>query len=58
MADDPTKAGSADRQRINVHQTHELAYWTKALGVSEETLRSAVQQVGVMAEDVRRHLNK
>jgi len=58
MADDPSKAGAADRKRINIHQAHEVRHWTKALGVSEEELRAAVKAVGVMADDVRRHLRK
>ena len=58
MADDPSKAGAADRKRINIHQPHEVAYWTEALGVSEEALRAAVNRVGVMADDVRQHLRK
>ncbi len=56
MVDDPTKSGPADRSRINIHQAHEVAYWTKALGVSEQRLREAVAAVGVMAADVRAHL--
>jgi hypothetical protein len=58
MADDPAKKGAADRSRINVNESHELAYWTKTLGVSEAQLREAVKHVGVMAADVRRHLGK
>ena len=58
MTDDSTKTGAADRLRINVNQPHELAYWTKTLGVSEDELRSAVGKVGVMANDVKRHFGK
>jgi hypothetical protein len=32
MADDQTNGGGQDRDRINVHHPHEVAYWTKALG--------------------------
>src|SRR5215217_6913206 len=31
MTDDRSKAGPADRSRINVHQDHEVQYWTNAL---------------------------
>lgn len=58
MADNLENRGSADRTRINIHEAHELRYWTKALGVTEEQLKSAVAKVGVMAADVRRHLGK
>lgn len=56
MADDLTKRGKADRDRINVNEAHEVRYWTKALGVSEAQLRDAVAQAGVMAADVRKLL--
>ena len=58
MADDTSKRGAADRSRINVHEPHEVRYWTKELGVSEEELKNAVAQVGVMAEAVRRQLSR
>jgi len=58
MADDLQNRGPADRARINVHEDHEVRYWTKALGVTEEQLKAAVTKVGVMAEAVRRHLGK
>ena len=53
MADDLTNRGSADRKRIALKQEHEVRYWTKALGVSEQRLREAVAAVGHMADDVR-----
>ena len=58
MPDDTTNRGAADRARINVHESHEVAYWTKALGVSAEELRKAVEAVGPMADAVRKHLGK
>lgn len=56
MADDLTNRGGADRSRINVNEDHEVAYWTKELGVSREQLVAAVRAVGVMVKDVREHL--
>lgn len=56
--DDKTNTGSPDRDRIALGQDHEVQYWTKALGVSPEQLQAAVQAVGPMAADVRRHLGK
>jgi hypothetical protein len=58
MADDTSKAGAADRNRINVNQPHEVQYWTKALNVSEDQLKKAVQSVGTSADAVRKHLGK
>ena len=58
MADDKSKTGTADRQRINVDQDHELQDWATRFGVSREQLRKAVEAVGPMADDVRRHLGK
>lgn len=56
MSDDLTKRGPADAARINVHEDHEVSYWTKALDCTAEELRAAVHQVGPMADDVRAHL--
>ncbi|AWH18444.1 DUF3606 domain-containing protein [Stenotrophomonas sp. ZAC14D2_NAIMI4_7] len=58
MADDKTKTGAADRDRINVNEDYELQYWTKALGVSADELRAAVKEVGPTAAAVREHLGK
>lgn len=58
MTDNLQNRGAADRSRINVHEAHEVRYWTKALDVTEEQLKAAVAQVGVMAADVRRQLGK
>lgn len=58
MADDLTNRSGPDRLRINVHEEHEVRYWTQELGVSREELTLAVQAVGVIAADVRKHLGK
>lgn len=58
MSDDRSNRGAQDRARINVHENHELEYWTKALGVSREELERAVKAVGVSADAVREHLGK
>jgi hypothetical protein len=52
VADDPTLTRPQDAQRVNVHQEHELRYWTQKFGVSAATLREAVEQVGPMVDDV------
>jgi hypothetical protein len=56
MADDLTDRGAQDRARINVNEAHEVRYWTEALNVDEDQLRSAVAAVGVSADAVRRFL--
>ncbi len=58
MADDLKNQGLQDRLRINVHEEHEVRYWTEELGISREELERAVKSAGVMAADVRKHLGK
>lgn len=58
MSDDLKNRGEQDRLRINVHEEHEVRYWTKELNITREQLESAVKAVGVMAVDVRKHLAK
>ena len=57
MSDNKSKA-VADRDRINVHEDHELRYWSHRFGVSPDALKRAVSKVGVMADDVARALGK
>jgi len=57
MPDDPKQTGRPDDVRIDPDQEHELAYWSKELGVSRDELRRAIQQVGPMVRDVERHLS-
>jgi Protein of unknown function (DUF3606) len=56
MADDKSKTGNPDRQRINTSQAHELRDWAAKYGVSEDMIRTAVTQVGNQAADVERYL--
>jgi hypothetical protein len=58
MADDLKNRGAQDRARVNVNEDHEVRYWTKKWGVSEEQLTAAVQKVGVVADAVARELGK
>jgi Protein of unknown function (DUF3606) len=58
MADDESKAGAADRARVNVNEAHELRYWTGKWNVTEQQLRDAVKKVGVMTNDVAQALGK
>jgi hypothetical protein len=57
MADDLSNRGGSDRKRVNINEEHEVRYWTQRFGCSEAELRQAVDQVGVVAEDVEAHLS-
>jgi hypothetical protein len=58
MSDNLNKTGKGDDIRININQPHEVVYWTKTLGVSEQRLREAVGAVGPMVKDVKKYLGK
>ncbi len=58
MLDNPDKPGPPDFRRVNIHEEHELNYWTKELGVSKEELIKAVDAVGTSAEEVKKYLKK
>jgi hypothetical protein len=58
MADNKTRKGRQDRERINLNQDYEVRYRTRKLGVSEEKLRKAVKATGVSAKAVERELKK
>ncbi|MCX7318439.1 MAG: DUF3606 domain-containing protein [Alcaligenaceae bacterium] len=49
--------GQPDRSKINMHEAHEVSYWTKHLNVSKEELQKAVDKVGNSASAVRKQLN-
>jgi uncharacterized protein DUF3606 len=46
----------SDRNLISLTEEHEVRYWTKTLGVSEQRLREVVKQVGHSAAKVRAKL--
>jgi hypothetical protein len=56
MSDDLDKRRPQDASRINLSEPWEVAYWTKALKLTEKELRAAVAAVGDRAEAVRAHL--
>jgi hypothetical protein len=58
MADDKSKSGAADRARVNTHEKHELAYWTKKWGITEEQLKTAASAAGPMSANIEAHLRK
>lgn len=58
MSDNLKNRGPRDAARINVNESWELDYWCRKFGVSSEELRSAVENVGVMAKDIERYLRR
>jgi hypothetical protein len=58
MADNPNLRTGQDRKRVNVHQEHEVRWWTQKWGVSREELERAVQAVGTSVNEVEKYLNK
>jgi hypothetical protein len=58
MADDKTKTGKPDRDRINVEEEYELHAWAKKFGVSPERLKQAVKTSGPMVRDIEALLGK
>jgi Protein of unknown function (DUF3606) len=58
MADDLTKRGKPDRDRVNVHEDWELRDWAKELGVTPQQLKDAEKKVGPMVKDIKRELGK
>lgn len=56
MTDNLNRRGPEDPDKINVHQSWELDTWSKTLGISKEKLISAVNAVGPMVKDVKKHL--
>lgn len=55
MSDDKSKTGQ-DRKRISLEEDYERRDWAAKFGVSEETLRAAVDKVGNSADEVEAHL--
>jgi hypothetical protein len=56
MSDNTSNSGGQDRQRINVHQDHELRDWAKKFNATPEQIKDAVQAVGDRADEVELHL--
>lgn len=58
MSDDIVVPASQDSSQIDVNEPHEVRYWMERFGVSEETLRKAIADVGVSADQVAVHLGR
>jgi hypothetical protein len=51
-----TRRVQPERNKINLDQPNELRYWTRALKVSKEEIRIAIEKVGNSAAAVRKEL--
>lgn len=58
MEGDRSKVGGVGRYRVNVIDRDEISHWKKKWHVTEQELRDAVKQVGPMAINVAKHLDK
>ena len=58
MADDKSKRGGQDRERINMSEDYEVRYWTQKFDVDEDRLRDAVDKVGDRARAVAQELGR
>jgi hypothetical protein len=58
MTDNTKNRGEPDRSHISLGQAHEVAYWTRELGLSPSELRAAVVMAGSSPDDVRRFVNR
>lgn len=58
MADDKTKSGGQDRNRISLTEDYEVRDWAKKFNVTPDQLRAAVKAVGNDASKVQEHLKK
>jgi hypothetical protein len=56
MSDKLTNRVRPDRSKINMHEDHEVKYWTHALRVPKDHLQKAVDKVGNLAAAVRKEL--
>jgi len=56
MSDDKSKRDNADRSRINIHEEHEVRYWSTKLDCTREQLVDAVEAAGVNADKVELYL--
>jgi Protein of unknown function (DUF3606) len=53
-----TKKAQPDRSKINLDQPSELKSWMRALNVSQEELKRAIDKVGNAAAAVRKELGQ
>jgi len=56
MPDDRAQRGGQDRDRIDIHEDHELRHWSKKFDVTPEQIKEAVDAVGTRASEVELYL--
>lgn len=54
--DDLKNRGQPDRSKINMHEPHEVKYWSHQLKVDRVKLQALVDKVGNSAAAVRKEL--
>jgi hypothetical protein len=54
--DSLSNRGQPDHSKINMHEAHEVKYWTHQLGVTRDELQKVVDKVGNSAAAVRKEL--
>lgn len=58
MADRTAALFMHDRMNLRLHESWQVAYWTRVLGVTEDELRKLVREVGDQAHLVRARLTE
>lgn len=58
MPDNLKKTKPQDASFINVHEAHEMDYWTQALGVPKDKLIATVVKVGTTVAAVKKALKR
>jgi Protein of unknown function (DUF3606) len=58
MADDKSKRGPQDRNRISLSEDYEVRYWSEKFRVTPERLRAVVQKVGNSVKAVEQELKR
>ena len=58
MPDNLKKTKPQDASFINVHEAHEMDYWTQALGVPKDKLIATIAKVGITVAAVKKALKR
>jgi hypothetical protein len=58
MTDNLNERGPADRTRVNMHEKHEVKYWTGKWAITEAQLKEAHDSVGVTVDKIEDYLRK
>ena len=58
MSENPLQRDPIDSAKINLHESRDIAYWTKEFGISEEQLVALIMEAGVSVTSLRHHLGR